>query len=145
MNPSVAVFRSDIAQVQVGQTARVSIDAFPDEEFGGRVRKVSSAGSWEGNVANFEIEIELEPDERLRVGMSSDARVIVKEHRAVLLLPNLAIELGGSGARVRRAAVSGESEDAPVQIHTGYTDGFQTVVRDGLDEGDLVLVRSGDA
>lgn len=136
------VDENDVARVRVGQESLVSIDAFPDEEFVGRVRKISAAGTIEGNVSNFEVEIELDPDERLRVGMSSDARVVVQEHRSVLLIPNTALVRNGRGLKVRIGA-DGEAEMLP--IRTGYTDGFLSVVEDGLQEGDTVLVRSEGA
>jgi len=136
------VDENEIADVRTGLRARVSIDAFPDEAFEGEVRKISSAGISVGNVSNFEIEIELAADERLRVGMSADARVIVRQHRAALLVPNRALVRREDGPRVRVADVGGGGFHlAPVR--TGYSDGFQTVVREGLTEGDVVLVRDG--
>jgi HlyD family secretion protein len=139
------VDENDIADVRVGQEALLSIDAFPSEEFRGRVRKISSAGSTAGNVSNFEVEVELERDERLRVGMSSDARVIVREHRSVLLIPNTALVRNGTGPEVRVAEESGSREGQLVPVHTGYSDGFQTIVEDGLREGDVILVREKGA
>lgn len=140
---------NDIALVRVGQSALVSIDAFADEEFAGRVHKISAAGTAEGSVSNFELEIRLDPDPRLRIGMSSDARVLVQEHRDVLLIPNLAIVHNGRGGKVRRAEVGagaggfGAADAAElVPIETGYSDGFHTIVERGLDEGDVVMVRS---
>jgi HlyD family secretion protein len=139
------VDENDIASVRVGQEALLSIDAFPGEEFAGRVRKISSAGSTAGNVSNFEIEVEVERDERLRVGMSSDARVVVREHHSVLLIPNLALVRNGSGPEVHVADESGSREGRLVTVSTGYSDGFQTIVEDGLREGDVILVREKGA
>ena len=55
--------------------------------------------------------------------MSADARIVVREHREVLLLPNAAIDRTGDGARVRIAEAP---TDAPVfvAIRTGASDGF---------------------
>jgi HlyD family secretion protein len=139
------VDENDIARVRVGQGATVSIDAFPEEEFAGRVRKISSAGTLEGNVSSFEIEIELEPDERLRVGMSSDARVVVREHRGVLLIPNTAIVRRERATLVRVAGVGGGDGYRLSPIRVGFSDGFRSVVSEGLREGDVILVRSDGA
>ena len=136
------VDENEIAQVRTDQTALVSIDAFPDEKFSGHVRKISSAGHTVGSVSNFEIEIELAPDERLRVGMSADARVVVREHRAVLLVPNRALVRLEDGPRVRLADGNGSGDGWKlVPVRTGYSDGFKTVVHEGVREGDLLLVR----
>jgi len=137
------VDENDVARVRVGQPARVHIDAFPDEIFAGTVRKVSSSGTSEGGVSSFDIEIQLAPDDRVRVGMSADARVEVRRHRRVLLVPNTALVRTEAGARVRVARQGRRPE--MVAIEEGYSDGFQTVALRGLSEGDTVLVRSDGA
>jgi len=135
------VDENDIARVRLDQRAEVRIDAFPGEVFPGVVRKVSSSGTADRGITNFQVEIEIEPDERVRVGMSADARIVVREHRAALLVPNAGIVREGDGARVRR--LREESRDAFdwVPVLTAYSDGFLTVVTEGLAEGDRVLVR----
>ncbi len=137
------VDENDVAGVRVGQPARVHIDAFPGEVFEGSVRKVSSSGSSDGGVSSFEIEIEVAPDERVRVGMSADARVEVRRHRSVLLVPNTALVRTEEGAKVR--VVKSGSRPLLVPVEEGYSDGFQTVALRGLSEGDTVLVRSDGA
>jgi HlyD family secretion protein len=137
------VDENEVAGVRVGQPASVRIDAFPEEIFEGTVRKVSSSGTAEGGLASFEIEIELAPDERVRVGMSADARVEVGRHRGVLLVPNTALVRTEDGAEVRTVGRGGRPE--LVRVEQGYSDGFRTVVRGGLSEGDTVLVRSDGA
>lgn len=135
------VDENDIARVAVGQRAVVTIDAFPGESFGGSVQRISAAGKSEDNIANFEIEVRLDPDERLRVGMSSDARVVVREHRDVLLIPNTAIVREADGPVVRMVDVGGGNGFQMRPIRTGYSDGLQTVVHEGLHQGDVILVR----
>jgi len=137
------VDENDVARVRVGQPARVHIDAFPDEVFAGTVRKVSSSGTSEGGVSSFEIEIEVAPDDRVRVGMSADARVEVRKHQRVLLVPNTALVRTEEGAKVR--VVNQGKRPELVAIEEGYSDGFRTVVLRGLSEGDTVLVRSDGA
>ncbi|MBW2244827.1 MAG: efflux RND transporter periplasmic adaptor subunit [Deltaproteobacteria bacterium] len=133
------VDENDVAAVRVGQRVEVRIDAFPDEPLEGQVRKVSSAGRAEGSVASFEVEIELTPDPRARVGMSADTRIQVESHADVLLVPNNAIDRDGDGPRVRRG--TGEGGEAEwVRIEEGASDGFHTVVQAGLEEGDTVLL-----
>ncbi len=133
---------NDIAGVRVGQVADVTIDAFQGEPFPGRVRKISAAGIQTGTISNFEVEIQLEPDPRLRVGMSADARVIVHEHREVLLVPNAAIVRRASETLIRVRDVAGGERSKLAPIELGYSDGFHTVVTAGVTEGDVILVSS---
>jgi HlyD family secretion protein len=134
------VDENDIAPVHVDQHAEVTIDAFPGEEFTGTVHKVSSSGTVDRNVSNFEVEIQLPADDRLRVGMSADARVVVQEYQDVLLIPNAAIVRGGGTPRVRvkDGDASGGFRLAP--IREVYSDGFRTIVDNGLEEGETVLI-----
>lgn len=136
------VDENDIARVHVGLPATVTIDAFPDEEFAGRVHKISAAGTIEGSVSNFEVEIQVDPDPRLRVGMSCDARVTVREHRDVLLVPNTAIVRSGGTTRVRVPDVGGGPAFVLTPVRLGSSDGFQSVVAEGLAPGDVILVRA---
>jgi HlyD family secretion protein len=129
---------NDIARVRVGQSADVRIDAFPDEVFSGVVRKVSLAGIRAQGLSDFDVEIEIDADERIRVGMSADARIVVGEHENVLLVPNLAIHRTGEGPQVER--VRGKEGFERVPIRTAYSDGFQTIVSSGLQQDDLVMV-----
>ncbi len=132
---------NDIAGVRVGQSADVTIDAFPGETFQGHVRKISAAGIRTGTISNFEVDIQLEPDPRLRVGMSADARVIVREHRHVLLVPNAAIVHQASETLLRVRDVAGGDGSKLARVDLGYSDGFHTIVASGVGEGDVILVR----
>lgn len=133
---------NDIAGVRPGQHADVTIDAFPGERFAGSVRKVSAAGVQTGSISNFEVEIQLDPDERLRVGMSADARVVVREHEQVLLVPNAAIVRQASETLLRVRDVGGGERSKLAPVELGYSDGFQTIVTSGVGEGDVILVHS---
>ncbi len=137
------VDENDIARVRVGLESTVSIDAFPDEEFEGHVRKISAAGTVEGSVSNFEVEIEVASDGRLRVGMSCDARVVVQRHEDVVIVPNTAIVRRDGAIQVRIPDVGGGGEAfvlAPIRL--GSSDGFNSIVAEGLSEGDVILLRA---
>jgi HlyD family secretion protein len=136
------VDENDVARVRAGQSAEVHLDAFPGESFEGTVRKVSSAGTLDQKVASFRVEIDLPHDDRIRVGMSADARVVVGEHRGVLLIPNTAIVRTSDGPKVRTGDPQRAASAALVPIRESYSDGFQTVIASGLSEGDTVLVFS---
>lgn len=135
------VDENDIAAVREGQPAEVRIDAFSAEVFAGRVRKVSASGTSQGSISSFEVEIEVDPDARIRVGMSADARIAVREHADVLLIPNEAILRSDDGPSVRRLRPDEPGEFDLVRIREGYSDGFMTVVAAGLAEGDRLKVR----
>jgi HlyD family secretion protein len=134
------VDENEIAPVRIGQSADVTLDAFAGETFTGTVVKVMESGTVETNVSNFEVEIELPADPRIKVGMSADARVAVREFHDVLLVPNAAIERDADGAAVRVVDPAADESGRRVPIREVYSDGFHTVVGDELREGDRLLV-----
>jgi HlyD family secretion protein len=81
MEAVVNVNENDVPNVHLGQTARISVDAYPDRAIKGIVREIAStattknAGSQE-EVTNFEVKISI-PDRtlRLRPGMSTTADI----------------------------------------------------------------------
>lgn len=140
------VDENEIAGVRVGQSAHVTLDAYPGEAFAGRVAKVAAAGTVETNVSNFEIEIELPADPRIKLGMSADARVAVREWKDALLVPVSAIAREASGPVVRVIDASAPDGARDVPIRELYSDGFQSVVGDELRAGERLLARGeGDA
>ncbi len=138
------VDENEIAGVQVGQSAEVTLDAYPGESFAARVVKVAASGTVETNVSNFEIELELPRDPRIRLGMSADARVAVKEWRDALLVPVAAITRQESGPVVRVLDASAPDGVRAVPIRELYSDGFQSVVGDELRAGERLLVRGAE-
>jgi len=81
MEARVNVNENDVVNVKVGDTARISVDAYPDRSISGLVREIAStartsnAGSQE-EVTNFEVRIRIsDPSITLRPGMSTTADI----------------------------------------------------------------------
>jgi len=93
MEARVNVNENDIVNVHVGDTARISVDAYPDRRIKGVVREIAStamtrnAGSQE-EVTNFEVKIGI-PDHsvQLRPGMSATADVETATVRDAVVVP----------------------------------------------------------
>jgi len=93
MEARVNVNENDVVEVKVGDTARISVDAYPDREIRGVVREIAStaltrnAGSQE-EVTNFEVKISI-PDRslRLRPGMSTTADIETATVKNVVAVP----------------------------------------------------------
>ncbi len=93
MEARVNVNENDVVDVKVGDTAKISVDAYPDREIRGIVREIAStaltrnAGSQE-EVTNFEVKISI-PDRsvKLRPGMSATADVETATVKNVVAVP----------------------------------------------------------
>ena len=128
----------DIAKVNLGQETDITLDALPDKEVKGKVTFISQAGTVRAGVVSYETTITLEnPDEELRDGMSATADIIVESHEDVLLMPNRDIQ-GSLGNYWVEVAVGEQIEKR--QVTLGLSDGTNTEVLSGLEEGEKVVL-----
>jgi RND family efflux transporter MFP subunit len=127
----------DIARVEAGQEVDILLDAMRDREVKGTVSFVSPLGTVRLGVVSYETIIALTgSQEGLRDGMSATADVIIERHRNVLLIPARAIR----GTVDKPAVVvetDGQYEEREVSL--GLTDGINTEVLSGLEEGEKVV------
>jgi hypothetical protein len=105
----------------------------------GIVATIGSSAVTQQGVVTYDISIQVQapPGVPLREGLSATAAIVLRQETDVLLIPNAAI--GGSfDAPFARVASDGAVEERLVVL--GDTDGFWTVVRQGLAEGDRVIM-----
>ena len=92
MQVQADVDQSDIGRVQVGQLARFTVDAYPDEEFRGRIAQIRLNATVSQNVVTYPVIIEVpNPDEKLRPKMTANVTIDVAVVRGVLRIPNSAL------------------------------------------------------
>lgn len=95
----VKVDETDVVRLALGDSVSVSIDAFPDTAFVGRVTKIansaaalSATGQSTDRAVDFEVEITLEnPPEDVRPDLSMTARVITDVRDNALSIPIIAL------------------------------------------------------
>jgi len=92
MQVQADVDQSDIGRVQVSQVARFTVDAYPDEEFRGRISQIRLNATVSQNVVTYPVIIEVpNPDEKLRPKMTANVTIDVAVVRNVLRIPNAAL------------------------------------------------------
>jgi len=132
----------DIAMVQLGQEANIILDALPDEEVKGEVAFISPVGTILAGVVSYDTTITLEnPVAELRDGMSATAEVIIERRDDVLFIPNRAIRVSLENPMVV-VFVDGQQEEREITL--GLTDGINTEVLSGLEEGEEVVLRASE-
>jgi len=83
----------DIAKVRVGQPVRVTLDAYPQKIFTGKVRFVAPAAKVVDKIKVFEIEVALDKlDEAFRTGMSANVEVLGERRASALSIPLEALQ-----------------------------------------------------
>ncbi|MBI5301817.1 MAG: efflux RND transporter periplasmic adaptor subunit [Chloroflexi bacterium] len=128
----------DVAHVQVGQNVEVRLDAFPGERFAGKVMRLFPAASAQRGSTSYSAIVDFDPrDIKVRVGMGAPLKIQTIEKKGVLTVPNRALKNIGTRKAVRIIA-PGAPRDALVE--TGLSDGANTEIVSGVNEGDLVVI-----
>ncbi len=128
----------DAPKIKPGQTARVTLDAYPKQAFPAKVRRVAPyVTAVEKQARTVEVEADFQqPAEagRLLVGYSADLEIVLETRENTLRLPTSALQ---EGSRVLAAAADGRLEER--KIKTGIANWEYTEVLEGLKAGDKVV------
>jgi HlyD family secretion protein len=126
------VDEEDIPQVRSGQRTLIKADAFPGQVQEGRVAEITPLGDPVNK--SYRVRIALPDDTPLRIGMTTEVNIIVREEQNALLIPLDAV-LDGYVWTVRE----GKAQRTPVKIGVRGEDKAQ--VLDGLRGDEAVIVR----
>lgn len=98
---TVNVDETDVVRVNIGDSVEVTIDAFPDTTFVGRVTKVSNsailtaasqAAGQNDRAVDYEVEITLSnPPSEVRPDLSATARIVTDTRKQSLAIPIIAL------------------------------------------------------
>ena len=92
MQVEASVDEADIGQISEGQNVTFTVDAYPEDEFHGKVRQVRIAPVTVQNVVTYTVIIEVpNPDLKLRPGMTATVSILIQEKENVLRVPSLAL------------------------------------------------------
>ncbi len=142
MELKVQVDEIDVTEVKPGQRVIIELDALPTLLLEGEVSSISLLPAMEAGVIVYDVKIDFDVPEgvELRTGMSATADVVIAERENILLVPDRAIKQNSDGDTVVEVSmVGGENEERAVVI--GISDGFQTEIISGLNEGEVVVER----
>jgi HlyD family secretion protein len=167
LHVDVLIDETEIAGVQVGQEASLTLDAMSGITLTGRVANIDPNGTISSGVVNYKVRVNLEATAAaLKLDMTANASIIGEKHENVLAVPTKAIHTASSGqtqtSQINNTVQSGQTvtntqsgpqriqgsfvlvlqngQPRPVQVTAGMTAGDLTEVTGNLSEGDLVLV-----
>ena len=129
----------DVGQLQPGQPVRIVADAYPDQMFQGRVKRIAPEAVVEQNVTSFEVAIALlTGQDQLRSKMNVDVTFLGQQISNALVVPTVAIvtEAGETGVMVPDA--NEQPDFKPVTI--GLSLQNQTQILSGLTPEDRVFI-----
>lgn len=83
----------DIAKVQVGQVVRITLDAYPQKAFTGKVRFVAPAAKLVDKIKVFPVEVALdELGDVYRTGMSANVEILGEKREKAVSIPLEALQ-----------------------------------------------------
>jgi HlyD family secretion protein len=92
MELQVDVDEADVGQVEKGQDAIFTVDAYPNKQFPAKITEVHLAPKTVEGVVTYETVLRVDNSELfLRPGMTATADITVKKMQNVLLVPNAAL------------------------------------------------------
>ena len=117
-----AVDESDIGSITDKQSARFTVQAYPDESFWGTVRQVRMQSTVQENVVNYTVVIDVDnTDGRLLPGMTAVVDFLVDSAENVLKVPNAALRFRPTTSMMEqlRAAMQAQSGGATDSTRRG--------------------------
>jgi HlyD family secretion protein len=164
MQAEIKVDETDIVEVQIGQEAEVTIDAYPDTVFQGVVSEIgnspiiSSLGVGGDEAVDFKVVIDLiDPPDNLKPGLSTTADIITDTRDSALFIPIQALtmriieitdgnmdEQPESKEKIEKEGVFVVADGKAIftPIKTGISDGMNIEVVSGLEEDNRVITGS---
>lgn len=139
---NVQVDEVDVAGIAAGQEATIELDALPEQRLIGRVTRVAPTASTDSTgTISYQVRIDFEHgDAPVRPGMSATVGIISRTRANVLVVPNRAVSFN---RETGQAFVEVQVNDVPqrVEVRLGLRDERQSEVREGLTDGDQVIIR----
>ncbi|MBI4180264.1 efflux RND transporter periplasmic adaptor subunit [bacterium] len=134
------VDETDIGMAKIGQTAVVTLDAYPRDPIAGIVDHIAYEAQTVNNVTVYGVDVlPVEVPAFMRSGMTANVTFRIAFRENVLWVPAESVKSEDGEKWVMAPNPSGKK---PVrrEVRTGLTDGKRIEVLEGLADGDEVLV-----
>jgi len=141
MKAQVQINEIDIAKVEVGQKTIVTLDAYSDTSFSGKIIEIATLArnkSRDEKVKVFDVVVLLDDqDERLLPGLTISCDIIIDEKEDVLSIPTAAIFEQDEQTIVYLKKGSGFD---PTPVTLGQENDTHVIVQNGLKQGDVIAL-----
>jgi HlyD family secretion protein len=129
----------DVGKMREGMPVEIKVGALPDAVVNGTLSLISLKAHKQENATVFPVEITIDdnPTVTLRAGYSANADVIITRKEDILVIPERVVTFKNGDSFVDLPDGLGGRKQ--VQIEVGLSDAINIEVKEGLNEGDLVL------
>ncbi|MDD2971503.1 MAG: efflux RND transporter periplasmic adaptor subunit [Lachnospiraceae bacterium] len=139
---SVDVSQEDVVDITVGDSVNIAFTAYPDENYEGTVTAITTtATSDHATTVSYPVTIKVKGDtSKLYAGMTGDVTFVTDQKSQVLYVSRKAIVEQNGRTYVYTKDKNGEM--TLTKVTTGFTDGVNVEITDGLSRGDMVYIAS---
>jgi cobalt-zinc-cadmium efflux system membrane fusion protein len=131
------VFEKDLPRVRTGQEVKLTVTAFPQSTFSGRVILINSVVDPETRTVKVRTEV-ANPDGRLKPDMFANVQIVTDVNRAAISIPQAAV-LNDEGKTIVFVAEGDGYKKR--QVQAGIQNNDRVEIVDGLTAGDRVVVK----
>jgi HlyD family secretion protein len=134
------VLEQDVDRINIGQPVMVRLDIHPNKTYTGTILQiVSQATVWQGN-SGYEVTVAFDEGQDVPaiMRMGADVSIAGRARQNVLLVPSQAILTIGGREYVEVVEQDGDVDR--LEIQTGITNGVETEVMSGLEEGQEIRI-----
>ena len=138
----VSIGEIDAALLEPGQSAEISVDAFPDDKFQAHISRVDTVGVKSSDSTGVTYTAWLELDEvypGLLSGMAADVEILVETKEDVLAVPNSALQYR-AGEYYLNFGDETKKVQQQQQVEIGIRNDEFTEIISGVDESQSILI-----
>ncbi|MEO0597462.1 MAG: efflux RND transporter periplasmic adaptor subunit [Chloroflexota bacterium] len=133
----------DIVDVEIGQTAEITLDALPNTVLNGAVSRITPVANTQQGITTYDVRVDLtDSNEDVMLGMSADVNIQVATLDSVFVVPRRAIQRNDELGEFITVVQDGEEVD--VAVTPGYSADGVIVIEGDLTAGQTVVIVEED-
>lgn len=144
----VDVDEADLGKVQVGQSARVRLQTYPDRQIPATVTSISPVGENNGSITTYAVELTIPQSEgtpTILLNMSGTSEIITTQITDAVLVPSTALTLDSDSRQYSVQVVGADGQARVVPVEIGSRSGSLTQIVSGVSAGDVLVIPSQTA
>ncbi|MFZ2206514.1 MAG: efflux RND transporter periplasmic adaptor subunit [Microgenomates group bacterium] len=135
---SISLTEIDVPKITIGDRATVTLDAYPEKTFTGKVVSIDTVGSVSSGVTTYPTVIKLDTDTTtILPNMAVSANIITARKNDVLMVPTSSVQQNTDGSYY--VQVMKDNKVTQIVVETGLSSDTQTEIISGLSEGDTIV------
>jgi multidrug efflux pump subunit AcrA (membrane-fusion protein) len=134
----VQVDELDITKIKKKQTVSLTVSAYPDSTFTGKVTEIAAEGTSANGTSTFDVTIHIDQPKNLKVGMSTEASILTQSKENALYVPVDGVYTNNNEKYV---IVTSASSDTSSSVAAGASQ--QKTVKTGISTDEYVELTEG--